>query len=341
MLVGIALFLVGVVWLLSLTDAIVMPVITAAIVAAVLSPVADALQRRGLPRAAAAALLLVGVIALGVLMTTLIVGGIGGQADELRGQLQSGAGTVRGWLEDAGVGADAAGRAQADVSDAASNAFHLLLVGAAAGLSALASVAVFLSFAALSLFFLLKDGPLIRSWAEEHMGVTPDVAHIVIERTLQALRGYFAGVTAIAVFNAAAIGLAAVLLRVPNAGSIAVVNFVCAYIPYLGAWSAGAFTVLIALGSQGTEIALVMAVICLLANGMLQQMIQPVAFGATLDIHPLGVLIVTIAAGSLFGAIGLILAAPLTSAALRVSSDLARAREPAPSAPVPASRTAP
>ena len=65
--------------------------------------------------------------------------------------------------------------------------------------------------------------------------------------------------------------------------------------------------------------------VSLLANGPLQQLVQPIAFGATLDMHPLGILIVTIAAGSVFGTIGLVLAAPLTSAALRVSGDLARA----------------
>ena len=69
-----------------------------------------------------------------------------------------------------------------------------------------------------------------------------------------------------------------------------------------------------------------MAVIVLLANGALQQMIQPIAFGAALGIHPLAVLIVTIAGGALFGTIGLVLAAPLTSAAVHVSADLARAR---------------
>jgi predicted PurR-regulated permease PerM len=103
-------------------------------------------------------------------------------------------------------------------------------------------------------------------------------------------------------------------------------NFAGAYIPYLGAWTAGAVTVLIALGSSGTEAALAMAVIALLANGALQQIIQPIAYGATLGIHPLAVLIVTIAGGSIFGAIGLVLAAPLTSAAVRISADLARAR---------------
>jgi predicted PurR-regulated permease PerM len=92
-----------------------------------------------------------------------------------------------------------------------------------------------------------------------------------------------------------------------------------------------------------------MAVIVLLANGALQQLIQPIAYGAALGIHPLAVLIVTIGGGSLFGTIGLILAAPLTSAIVRISSDLARARAaephddagererpPAPAQPTPA-----
>jgi predicted PurR-regulated permease PerM len=71
-----------------------------------------------------------------------------------------------------------------------------------------------------------------------------------------------------------------------------------------------------------------MAVICLLANGLLQQLVQPIAYGAALGIHPLVVLIVTIAGGSLFGAAGLILAAPITSALTRIAGDLAALRAP-------------
>ena len=113
------------------------------------------------------------------------------------------------------------------------------------------------------------------------------------------------------------------------------VNFIAAYIPYLGAWTAGAFTVLIALGAQGTDAAIAMAVIALLANGMLQQLIQPIAYGAALGIHPLAVLIVTIAGGALFGTIGLVLAAPLTAAAVKISEDVARARAPVGEPPTP------
>jgi predicted PurR-regulated permease PerM len=84
-----------------------------------------------------------------------------------------------------------------------------------------------------------------------------------------------------------------------------------------------------------------MAVIVLLANGMLQQVVQPIAFGATLGLNPLVVLVATISGGSLFGMIGLILAAPLTSAAVHIARRLGgkagrEARAPAPAeAPPP------
>jgi len=69
-----------------------------------------------------------------------------------------------------------------------------------------------------------------------------------------------------------------------------------------------------------------MAVVVLLANGLFQQLVQPVAYGAALGIHPLAVLIVTIAGGCLFGTIGLVLAAPLVSAAVRIWAEVAVSR---------------
>ena len=326
LLVGVAVLIVGVAFLLTLTNAIVAPVVTAGIIAAVLSPLVAKLQRRGLPRAAGAALVFLAVVAVAVLLAVLLLGGVTSQAAELESALKNGAAKLQTTLQDAGVDSAKAQQANSDASAGISGAFHALLGGVAAGVKALGSLAIFLSFTALSLFFLLKDGPLIRAWAVRHMGVPQAVGHTITSNTLKALRGYFTGVTAVAAFNAIVIGLGALVLDVPQAGAIALVNFAAAYIPYLGAWSAGAFTVLLALGSQGTSTALIMAVIVLLANGMLQQLIQPIAFGAALGIHPLAVLIVTIAGGALFGMIGLVLAAPMTSAATHIATDLARAR---------------
>src|SRR3954454_4265579 len=51
LLVGIALAVVGAIWFLALTETIVMPVITAGIIASVAGPVVDWLKRHRVPRA--------------------------------------------------------------------------------------------------------------------------------------------------------------------------------------------------------------------------------------------------------------------------------------------------
>jgi putative heme transporter len=322
--VGVTLAIVGGVWILALTQTIVAPVITAAVVAAVASPLVGWLARR-LNRGLAAALLLVAAIVLGIAIVMLVVGGITGESSELKSELASAKETITGWATDVGVDKGTAENAKDDASSAVSDIVPALLQGLSVGIKKLSSLAFYLALTALSLFFLLKDGPLIRNWAEGHMRVPRPVAHQIGNRVLESLRGYFVGVTFVALFNAVVVGLGALILGVPVPATIAAVTFLGAYIPYLGAWGAGAFSVLIALGGAGTDAAAGMIVVQLLANGILQQLVQPIAMGAALGIHPLAVLIVTIAGGALFGAVGLILAAPLTAAVTRIAADLSRA----------------
>jgi putative heme transporter len=324
--VGVTLAIVGAVWILALTQTIVAPVITAAVVAAVASPLVGWLTRHHVGRGLAAALLLVAAILLGIGIVLLVVGGITGESSALKTELASAKDTLTGWATDLGVDKGTAEGAKSDASSALSSAVPALLDGISVGVKKLSSLAFYLALTALSLFFLLKDGPQIRRWMEGHMRVPRPVAHQIGSRVLESLRGYFLGVTFVALFNAAVVGLGALILGVPVPGTIAAITFLGAYIPYLGAWGAGAFSVLIALGGAGTDAAAGMIVIQLLANGILQQMVQPIAMGAALGIHPLAVLIVTIAGGALFGAVGLILAAPLTSAVTRIAEDLSRAR---------------
>jgi predicted PurR-regulated permease PerM len=184
-----------------------------------------------------------------------------------------------------------------------------------------------LSFAALGTFFLLKDGPQMRRALDRHIGLPEPVARTISGSVITSLRGYFRGVTIVAGFNGVVVGLAALLLDVPLAGTIAVVTFVTAYIPYIGAIVAGAFAVLLALGAHGTGVAVAMLVVVILANGLLQNLFQPFAMGAALHLNPLVVLVVTIGAGCLFGMLGLVLAAPLVSAAVRIAKELDRPLE--------------
>jgi putative heme transporter len=336
LLVGVTLLLVSVVWLLSLTETIVMPLMAASVVAAVCAPVVAWLARHRVPRGVGAVLILLAVVAVAVGVVIVVVGGIASQSGDISGHLTDGQDKIAGWLEDLGVDPGKASDATQDAGSTSSSAFHALLDGVAKGISGLASLVFFLSLTALSLVFLLADGPKIRAWGERHMGVPLPIAHTITGRLLQSLRGYFFGVTIVAVFNAVVIGGGALLLGIPLAGTIAVVTFLGAYIPYLGAWTAGAFSVLLALGGAGADAAIAMAVLQLLANGILQQMVQPFAYGAALGIHPLAVLIVTIGGGALFGAAGLVLAAPLTSAAVRIAADLSRSRATGEGEPAPA-----
>ncbi len=326
LLVGVILLGAGVISFLALTQVIVMPLIAAGVIAAVASPLVGRLERHRVPRLAGAALLLLAVVLLGTLVTFAVIAGISDQASSLEGHLGEAKNTVSGWLTDLGVDSGSAEDAKNDASSSASDSVSALLAGVATGIAKLSSLAFFLALTALALIFLLKDGPQIRSWGEHHMGIPPATAHTIMERMLEALRGYFLGVTIVAAFNAIVVAIGALLLGVPLAGTIAVITFFAAYVPYLGAWTAGAFAVLIALGGAGTDAAIGMAVVQLLANGILQQMVQPFAMGAALGIHPLAVLVVTIGGGALFGTAGLILAAPVTAAIVKVSADLREQR---------------
>jgi putative heme transporter len=326
LLVGVAAALAGAVWFLALTQTIVMPVITAGIIASVTAPIVDWLKRHRIPRGASAALVLLGIIAIALGVGLIVLTGIASQADHLTAKLHEGVNQIESWAKDLGVNSDAAKHANQDASSGVSSGFRLLTHGLESGIERLASLAIFLSFTVLSLFFLLKDGPTIGAFVERHLGVPVPLARTILQRVSGSLRGYFVGVTAVSVWSSLIVGAGALLLGVPLAGTIAVVTFVGGYIPYLGAWTAGAFAVLIALGDPGPETALAMAVIVLLANGIFQQLVQPVAYGAALGLNPLAVLIVTIAGGCLFGTVGLVLSAPLVSAAVKISADLAGAR---------------
>ncbi len=322
LLVGVGAALVGAILLLSLTQTIVMPVLTAGIIASVASPLVDRLRRHGMPRGLGAGLVFLLIVAVGAGVGLIVLAGISSQADNLSERLREGASEIESALDSLGVSASTAVEANAGADASISAGFEALTHGLLGGIDKLASLAVFLSFTALSLFFLLKDGPTIGAFVERHLGVPVPVGHSILNRLAGSLRGYFVGVTAVAAWSALIVGAGALLLGVPLAGTIAVVTFVGGYVPYLGAWTAGAFAVLIALGDQGPEVALALAVVVLLANGVLQQLVQPIAYGAALKLHPLAVLVATIAGGCLFGTIGLVLAAPLLSAAVRISADL-------------------
>ncbi len=323
-LVGLLALLVGVVWILGLTSTITDPVAVGAVVAIVAAPLVSRLQRHHVPRAGGAAIVLVGVIAIVIVVVWLVIAGIADQSAQIKSTLTDSLDTIAKWFNDTGANSTTGGKH--DVTHAISGSGGTALQGLASGIRSLTSLIFFLTFTGFSIFFLLKGGPSIKRWFDRHLGLPVELATLITNNIMRAMRRYFLGVTFVAAFNATIVGLGALILGVPLAGTIAIVTFVTAYIPYLGAFIAGAFAVLLALGSQGTQTALIMLVIVILANGFLQNLFQPLAFGAALDLDPLAVLIVTISAGALFGMIGMIVAAPLLSAGVHVAREIGEAR---------------
>jgi predicted PurR-regulated permease PerM len=326
LVVGVAALLVGLTWLLGIMDTIVGPVLVGLILATVCTPGVSWLARHRVPRAAGAALVLLVILAVGVVIIMLVVSGLVGQKDSITTAVNNAVDKLQGWAQDAGVDASGASSANKNVSQAVPDILSTLVNGVAHGIQGLTSLAFGISFSIFSIFFLLKDGPALRGFVERHMGAPLPVARTITGGVISSMRRYFLGVTIVGAFNAAVVGIGAIVLGVPLAGTIAVVTFVLAYIPFIGAFVAGAFAVLIALGAQGTGAAVAMLVIVILANGALQNIVQPIAMGATLRMNPLLILVVTVGAGALFGMVGMVLAAPLTASAIHISADLASAR---------------
>jgi predicted PurR-regulated permease PerM len=326
LLVGVAALLVGLTWILGLTSTIVVPILVGLVISTVGSPAVSWMKRHRIPRPLGALVVLLFVIAIAVVIVLLVVGGVRAQGDTISSEASAAADKFQHWLEDLGMNQSGASTSSDNVKTSVPDIISVFTKGLAAGISGLASLGFFLAFTAFSTFMLLKDGPELRRWINGHLGVPHLVADTITGRVVHSVRQYFLGTTIVAAFNAIVVGVGAWLLDVPLAGTIAVVTFVTAYIPFIGAVISGAFAVVLALGANGTETALIMLVIVLLANGLLQNIVQPIAMGATLRMNPLLILFVTISAGAFFGTAGLILAAPLTAAGIHISGDLAKVR---------------
>jgi len=326
LLVGVAGLLVGLTWVLGLTSTITEPVLVGLVVATVASPGVSWLQRHRVPRALGALIVLLLLVALGAVIVLLVVGGVKAESGTIASQAGAAADKFQSWLQDLGMNQSGASTSADNLKSSVPDVISTFVQGVAKGISGLTSLGFFVAFTTFSLFMLLKDGPKLREWLNDHLGVPQNVAHTITGNVVLSIRRYFLGTTIVAGFNAVVVGLGALILGVPLAGTIAVVTLVTAYIPFVGAFVSGAFAVVLALGSKGTTTALIMLVIVILANGALQNIVQPIAMGATLRMNPLLILIVTISAGAFFGMAGMVLAAPLTSAAIHISRDLSRVR---------------
>ena len=193
---------------------IVGPLVVATIVATVAMPLVAWLQRHRVPRVAGAALVLVGLVAIAALIVVLVIGGITGQQgrDLRERQARRRSGRSPGSRASASTSRARRARRRSVKSDVPKIIATLVEGRHPAGCRGSPRSSSGSRSPALSTFFLLKDGPSMRRWVDRHLGVPQPVGQTITGGVIRSLRGYFRGVTIVAVLQRGVVALGALVL---------------------------------------------------------------------------------------------------------------------------------
>ncbi|MGI9644928.1 MAG: AI-2E family transporter [Ilumatobacteraceae bacterium] len=322
LLIGFLIAVGAVAVVFAVTSAITVPVIVAVFLAVIFAPVVTWLADRGVNRSFGAVAVLIGLTAITAFVVYLTTTALVDQADELRANLGAAVDDIKAWLDDTPISADLADQASDTAADSGPALASGLAGGAVSVLNSATALVSGIVLASIVLYYLLKEGPTRAATRSEPKDDRRALRYRVADDAVKDVRGYFRGQTLIALSNGVVIGLAALLMGVPAAAAIGIVNFFGAYIPYLGGFVGGAFAVLMALGEGGVGLAVAMLAVTLGVNLLLENLLQPVLVGGSLNIGPLPILLATTLGGMLAGMIGLVLAAPLLAIALDAHREL-------------------
>ncbi len=303
-----------VVWVGVQLRLVVVPLLIAVLIAAAASPVVGWLHRRGLPRAPSVwVTLLAGFAVLGGLIWA-VARAAQDQWGELAEGARQGVQELERFLAQPPLGLD-----RERLEELWSQAGEVLagpqgrsvLTGATLVVEIIAGI--FLGL--VLLYFLLKDGTRIWNFLRDELLPDRHAARFdrVADEAVLTLGGYVRGTALIALVEATIIGVTVAVLGVPLALPIAIVVFIGAFIPLLGATAAGTLAALIALVSNGLVAALVLVAVVIIVNQLEGDVLSPIVLGKTLSLHPLAILLALSVGTISAGIIGAILAVPFAA----------------------------
>jgi putative heme transporter len=303
--------------LLAQFKVLVVPVLVALLGVALIKPLADfGVRRLGLAPALAAVLTILVV----VLVLVGLIGLVGQQVatgfPDLQQQSGQGIQDVRNWLARGPLHVTGdqintwIDQAQQSMSANSSR----LVSGALGVASTAADVGSGLFIALFSTFFFLSGGRTVWGFV---VGLFPRGGRARVEgaglRAWATLTAYVRATVIVAAVDAIGIGLGAAILGLPLAVPIAVLVFLGAFVPIVGALVTGVVAVLVALVSKGFVSALIMLGIVIAVQQLEAHVLQPFLLGRAVEVHPLAV-ILGIGAGVLVaGIIGALFAVPLVA----------------------------
>ncbi|MCA8923119.1 MAG: AI-2E family transporter [Planctomycetes bacterium] len=151
---------------------------------------------------------------------------------------------------------------------------------------------------------LLQNSRMAEVWEE----VAPSIA------TFARLLGKaFEAQTVIALINTALTATGMLILGIPGAGFLAVVVFLCSFVPIVGVFVSTVPIALVALQQSGVGLLLAVLIMVVIVHMIEAYVLNPRIYGAHLKLHPLAVLVVLYLGEHLFGIWGLILGVPLAT----------------------------
>lgn len=300
-------------WVLAKLEVIVVPVLVALLLSALLVPVVDWLDRHGLPRGGAVALVLLGGFAIlgGILAFVVLqfIDGLPGLTEQVTQSIES----TRRWL----INGPAHLRSEQidSAGNAAIEALHNNQAKLTSGaLSTAATVTELVTAAVLVLFtliFFLYGGRNIWRYVVQ---IVPAHARERVHEAGSAgygsLIGYVRATFLVALTDAAGVGAGLAIMGIPLALPLALLVFLGAFIPLVGAVVAGFLAVVVALLAKGIVYALITLGLLVAVNQIEAHLLQPLVMGRAVSIHPLAVVLAISTGGVLAGIVGALLAVP-------------------------------
>jgi predicted PurR-regulated permease PerM len=312
----VLVIVIGIVYAASTLSVVTIPVLLALIIASAMHPVVSWLRRHRVPSVLATLAVLLGVLVVLGLVAWLIIVAVESQWSDLQDSAVDGFQQLQRWATSLPFSIS-----DSQIDDATKTVTDFITSaqfgsGALAGASATANFLTGLVLMVVVLFFFLKDGPRIWEFLlRPFTGTRYARARRVGDRVVSTLGGYVRGTATVAAVDAIGIGVGIAIVGVPLALPLAVVVFITAFIPIVGATAAGILAALVALVALGPVQALIVVGIVVLVNQLEGNFLQPVLMGRTLRLHGLVILIGLTAGTVLAGITGAVISVPLLAAA--------------------------
>ncbi len=306
-----------VLWLVARLSLVVIPLAIALLLAALLTPTAGWLRRRAhFPRTLASATVLVGGLIVVAGTLTLVITQFVRGFPALAAKSTDGIRQIQAWLKNGPL--HLSNQQLGGAADATQNWLDTHRDTLTSGALSTAGTAVEMALSAFlvlfATFFFLRDGGRIWRFL---VGLLPAPAREPMaragEQSWLTLVAYVKATVVVAFIDAAGIGLALLILRVPFALPLAALVFLSSFIPIIGATLSGVVAVLVALVTRGPLVALVALIAVVLVQQLEGHVLQPLIMGRAVAIHPLAVIVAIATGVVLAGIIGALVAVPIVA----------------------------